>query len=54
MLTWDTFSGSIDVTLKVYPGLPHAFYVYADMEPSVTYCKTVVEWIERLVRMTGE
>lgn len=54
MLTRDDFSGSVDVTLKVYPGLPHAFYVYADMEPSATYCKTVVDWIERLVQVASE
>lgn len=40
---------SVDVTLKVYPGMPHAFYVYPDLEPSIEYLESMVEWIDKIL-----
>jgi hypothetical protein len=36
----------ITTTLKVYPGLPHAFYVYPELKTSREYLQTMVDWIE--------
>ncbi|KAH7385685.1 lipase esterase family protein [Pyrenochaeta sp. MPI-SDFR-AT-0127] len=36
----------VNVMLKVYPGMPHAFYIYPDLGPSVEYLETMVQWIE--------
>ncbi|CAK7232066.1 hypothetical protein SCUCBS95973_008136 [Sporothrix curviconia] len=43
-------SAGVATTLKIYPGMPHAFYVYPDLEPSQQYFDTVVEWIASLGR----
>ncbi|CAK7234688.1 hypothetical protein SBRCBS47491_009033 [Sporothrix bragantina] len=41
-------ASGVSTTLKVYPGMPHAFYVYPDLAPSRQYFDTVVEWIASL------
>ncbi|KAL3471490.1 alpha/beta hydrolase fold-domain-containing protein [Aspergillus californicus] len=38
------------VKTKIYPGLPHAFYVFPDLEATPTYFNTIVEWINFLDR----
>ncbi|KAM5370013.1 hypothetical protein ACJZ2D_008696 [Fusarium nematophilum] len=35
----------VNVELRVYPGMPHAFYIYPDLEPSREYFQTMVDWI---------
>ncbi|KAJ9145078.1 Lipase esterase family protein [Pleurostoma richardsiae] len=40
----------VDVTLKVYPGMPHAFYVYPELKSSVEYFQAIVDWIDRTTR----
>ncbi|KAL6411550.1 lipase esterase family protein [Ilyonectria robusta] len=40
-------SHSVNITLKIYPGMPHAFYVYPDLEPSVEYFEAMVDWINQ-------
>ncbi|KAH7142123.1 lipase esterase family protein [Dactylonectria macrodidyma] len=37
----------VHVELKVYPGMPHAFYIYPDLEPSQEYFQTMVDWIRQ-------
>ncbi|KAH8714616.1 lipase esterase family protein [Ilyonectria robusta] len=37
----------VNITLKIYPGMPHAFYVYPDLEPSVEYFEAMVDWINQ-------
>lgn len=29
----------------MYPGMPHAFYVYPNLQPSVEYADAVVKWM---------
>ncbi|KAH8896920.1 lipase esterase family protein [Thozetella sp. PMI_491] len=38
----------VDVSLKIYPGLPHAFYVYPNMAVCADYFQSMVDWIENL------
>lgn len=40
--------GRVDVVLNVYKGLPHAFYMYADLPPAARYNQAVVDWIEQV------
>ncbi|KAH8648237.1 lipase esterase family protein [Ilyonectria robusta] len=42
-------AGGVDVTVKIYEGLPHAFYIYPDLPPSGQYFQTMVDWIEHLL-----
>ncbi|KAI9874523.1 MAG: hypothetical protein M1830_009649 [Pleopsidium flavum] len=35
----------VHVTLKVYPGLPHGFYMFPHLEASTQYLQSVVDWI---------
>jgi acetyl esterase/lipase len=37
---------SVPVTLNVYPGLPHGFYMFPHLEPSVKYLQSVVAFID--------
>ncbi|CAK7205367.1 hypothetical protein SEUCBS139899_008137 [Sporothrix eucalyptigena] len=41
-------NSGVATDLRVYPGLPHAFYVYPDLEPSQQYFDAVTEWIAGL------
>ena len=34
---------SVDVALKLYPGLPHGFYIYPDLESTIEYYQTMVD-----------
>ncbi|KAL4940594.1 hypothetical protein BDV06DRAFT_230256 [Aspergillus oleicola] len=38
----------VAVKTKVYPGLPHAFHLFPDLEDTMTYHNTVVDWINFL------
>ena len=40
---------STRTTLKVYPGMPHAFYVYPNLAPSTEYFQTIVQWISGIL-----
>ncbi|KAL2831408.1 alpha/beta hydrolase fold-domain-containing protein [Aspergillus cavernicola] len=40
-------AGSL-VKTKVYPGLPHAFYMFPDLEATQTYFNTIMDWINFL------
>lgn len=42
-------NSSVNVTLKVYPGMPHAFYSYPDLQPSIDYIESMVEWFEKVL-----
>lgn len=35
----------VDLTLKLYPGVPHAFYVWPELPQSRDYLETIVRWI---------
>jgi len=39
----------VDVVLRIYAGLPHAFYVHPGLPPSIQYFQSMVDWIEQLV-----
>jgi hypothetical protein len=39
----------VDVVLKIYEGLPHAFYICPDLPASVQYFQSMVDWIEQLL-----
>lgn len=39
---------SVPVKTKVYPGLPHAFNLFPDLEDTRTFYNTVVNWINYL------
>ncbi len=36
---------SVPVTLNVYPGLPHGFYMFTHLESASKYLQSVVDWI---------
>ncbi|VUC23915.1 unnamed protein product [Clonostachys rosea] len=38
-------ANGVPVRLKTYPGMPHAFYVYPNLQPSMEYTDAVVEWM---------
>jgi hypothetical protein len=38
----------VPVKTKVYPGLPHAFYLFPDLGETPTYFNTIVDWINFL------
>ncbi|KAL4780074.1 alpha/beta hydrolase fold-domain-containing protein [Aspergillus varians] len=38
----------VPVKTKVYPGLPHAFHLFPDLEATPTFYNTVVDWINFL------
>ncbi|KAL4882113.1 alpha/beta hydrolase fold-domain-containing protein [Aspergillus karnatakaensis] len=38
----------VPVKTKVYPGLPHAFHLFPDLEDTMVYHNTVVDWINYL------
>ncbi|KAL4926198.1 alpha/beta hydrolase [Aspergillus undulatus] len=38
----------IPVKTKIYPGLPHAFYLFPDLEATMTYFNTIVDWVNFL------
>ncbi|KAF2020075.1 lipase esterase family protein [Aaosphaeria arxii CBS 175.79] len=42
----------VDVKLKVYAGMPHAFYVYPDFGSSLEYLETMVEWVHQVSQTT--
>ncbi|KAH7134491.1 lipase esterase family protein [Dactylonectria estremocensis] len=37
----------VHVELKVYPGMPHAFYIYPNLEPSREYFQTMIDWMKQ-------
>lgn len=39
----------VPVTLKVYTGMPHAFYIHPELQDTVDYLQTMVDWIKQLV-----
>ncbi|PMD33045.1 lipase esterase family protein [Hyaloscypha variabilis F] len=39
----------VPVTLKVYTGMPHAFYIHPQLQDSIDYLQTMVDWIRQLV-----
>lgn len=39
----------VPVTLKVYSGMPHAFYIHPQLQDSIDYLQTMVDWIRQLV-----
>jgi hypothetical protein len=41
---------SVDVVLKLYPGLPHGFYIYPNLGATIDYYQTMVNWIQGLVK----
>ncbi|OAL53562.1 lipase esterase family protein [Pyrenochaeta sp. DS3sAY3a] len=45
-------SHGVDVKLQIYPGMPHAFYVYPDLGPSIEYFETMVGWIDEITQTT--
>ncbi|KAJ3530541.1 hypothetical protein NM208_g9281 [Fusarium decemcellulare] len=47
-------SDGVEVTLKLYPGLPHAFYIYPNLEPSIEYLESMVEWIDKILHNTDQ
>ncbi|WAO94373.1 Lipase esterase family protein [Fusarium falciforme] len=42
-------ANDVDVTLKIYPGLPHAFYTYPEMRSTIEYQETMVDWFGRIL-----
>ncbi|KAI9745056.1 MAG: hypothetical protein M1818_001334 [Claussenomyces sp. TS43310] len=40
-------ASGVPVTLKIYPGMPHAFYAHPQLPPSIEYLQTMVDWIRR-------
>lgn len=43
----------VDTILKVYGGLPHAFYVHPDLPQSARYFQSMVDWIDQLLGKTS-
>ncbi|KIA76019.1 lipase [Aspergillus ustus] len=41
-------AAGVPVKTKVYPGLPHAFYLFPDLRETPTYFNTIVDWINFL------
>ncbi|KAL3486462.1 Alpha/Beta hydrolase protein [Aspergillus germanicus] len=41
-------AAGVPVKTKVYPGLPHAFYLFPDLQETPTYFNTIVDWINFL------
>lgn len=44
----DYYIASVPVTVKVYPGLPHGFYQFPELEQSVMYHQSVTDWINMI------
>jgi len=42
-------AAGIPVTLKLYPGLPHGFFMFPDLEATVQYYDAVVDFINPLI-----
>ncbi|KAL1888132.1 hypothetical protein Sste5346_009742 [Sporothrix stenoceras] len=40
----------VNTTVKIYPGMPHAFYVYPNLTPSADYFETTVQWIRDVLQ----
>jgi hypothetical protein len=40
-------SYSVPTIVKVYPGLPHAFYIYPQLPSTAVYLQTMVDWIAK-------
>ncbi|QKX57330.1 uncharacterized protein TRUGW13939_04442 [Talaromyces rugulosus] len=38
-------AAGVSTVLKVYPGLPHAFYIYPQLPSTAVYLQTMVDWI---------
>jgi len=38
----------VDVTLKVYGGLPHGFYMFPHLKQTVEYYQSVVDWVSKI------
>jgi hypothetical protein len=36
------------VTVKMYPGLPHAFYIHPNLPETSEYFQTMVDWINHI------
>ncbi|CEN60821.1 hypothetical protein ASPCAL03254 [Aspergillus calidoustus] len=41
-------AAGVPVKTRVYPGLPHAFYLFPDLGETPTYFNTIVDWINFL------
>ncbi|KAL3458859.1 alpha/beta hydrolase fold-domain-containing protein [Aspergillus heterothallicus] len=41
-------AAGVPVKTKIYPGLPHAFYLFPDLKETPTYFNTIVDWINFL------
>ncbi|OQU97177.1 hypothetical protein CLAIMM_03152 [Cladophialophora immunda] len=39
----------VPVTVKVYSGLPHAFYIHPNLQETSEYFQTMVDWINQLL-----
>ncbi|KAJ4248459.1 hypothetical protein NW762_012796 [Fusarium torreyae] len=38
----------VNVTLKLYSGLPHAFHIYPELEATAEYIRAMIDWIKNL------
>lgn len=41
-------NAGVEVTLKVYPGLPHGFYMFPQLEQSMQYWQSAVDFVTSL------
>jgi acetyl esterase/lipase len=41
-------NAGVAVTLKVYPGLPHGFYMFPQLEQSMQYWQSAVDFVTSL------
>ncbi|KAK5371361.1 hypothetical protein LTR67_005368 [Exophiala xenobiotica] len=42
-------ASGVPVTVKMYSGLPHAFYIHPTLPETAEYFQSMVDWIEATV-----
>ncbi|KAI0136172.1 lipase esterase family protein [Xylariales sp. AK1849] len=43
-------NSGVNVSVKIYPGLPHAFYAYPNLKSTQEYFHTMVHWMDMISR----
>jgi len=41
-------AAGVPATIKAYAGLPHGFYMFPDLEQTVEYYQSVVDWVAQI------